>query len=202
MSEFNTPTIIQENRKPEFPVHPLIISRYSPRSLTGEHMPADDLMSMFEAARWAASSFNNQPWKFLYAFKNTPEWDIFFNLMDEFNQSWAKNASALVLVLSYQKFYHNLTPSQTHQFDTGNATANFALQATALGYIAHFMQGFDYEKAQQDLHIPNDYDIYAMIAVGKHNPDLSQLPEKLHAREIPSTRKSVQEIAFNGVFPE
>ena len=91
-------------RKPNYPINPLILNRWSPRAMTGETLNDDDIMSLFEAARWAPSSYNNQPWRFIYAKRNTKHWDRFFNLLAEGNKIWAKNAALLVLVISRKNF--------------------------------------------------------------------------------------------------
>src|SRR3989338_7069906 len=98
------PKEIAENRKADYEISPLILSRWSPRAMTGEEITGDELMALFEAARWAPSSYNNQPWRFIYARRNTPHWERIFNLMGEWNKSWTKNASALVVVASAKNF--------------------------------------------------------------------------------------------------
>ena len=180
-------------------VHPLIFNRWSPRSMTGEEMTEEELMSLFNAAKWAPSSYNNQPWRFLYARKNTASWPIFFNLMIEFNQGWAKNAAALVVIISHKNFEHNDKPSMTHSFDTGAAWMAMALEGSFRGYVVHGMEGFNYEKARKDLNIPDTYQVEAMAAVGKRAP-LEQLSPDLQKKESPSMRKETQEIAIEGLF--
>jgi nitroreductase len=186
-------------RKINYPIHPLIQNRWSPRSMTGERMTDEELMPLFEAARWAPSSFNNQPWRFLYAKRNTPNWDIFFDLLIDFNKSWTKNAAALVLIVSRKTFEHNNKPSSTHSFDTGAAWMSLALEGTNRGYVIHGMEGFDYEKAKKALEIPEDYKIEAMVAIGKR-ASKEQLPEDLQSREFPSKRKMLNEIICEGKF--
>ena len=180
-------------------VHPLIFNRWSPRSMTGEEMTEEELMALFNAAKWAPSSYNNQPWRFLYARKNTASWPIFFNLMIEFNQGWAKNAAALVVIISHKNFEHNDKPSMTHSFDTGAAWMAMALEGSFRGYVVHGMEGFNYEKARKDLNIPDTYQVEAMAAVGKRAP-LEQLSPDLQKKESPSMRKETQEIAIEGLF--
>lgn len=186
-------------RNNEYAVHSLILNRWSPRAMTGEEMTEKELMALFEAARWAPSSYNNQPWRFLYARKNTPSWSLFFNLMIEFNQGWTKNASALVVVISAKNFEHNHKPARTHSFDTGAAWMSMAIEGAWRGYVMHGMEGFDFEKAKTDLGIPDDYQVEAMIAIGKRAP-MSQLPPDLQKREAPSTRRPLEEIAIEGKF--
>jgi nitroreductase len=190
---------VDKVRKNEYFVHSLILNRWSPRAMTGDEMTEKELMALFDAARWAPSSYNNQPWRFLYARKNTPSWPLFFNLMIEFNQGWTKNASALIVAVSAKNFEHNNKPARTHSFDTGAAWMAMALEGAWRGYVVHGMEGFDFEKAKTDLNIPDDYQVEAMIAIGKRAP-MSQLPPDLQKREAPSTRRPLNEIAIEGKF--
>lgn len=190
MSKIN----VLEHRIPEYPVDKLFITRWSPRAMSGEAITKEELMSLFEAARWAPSAFNNQSWRFLYSLKGSETWDTYFGLLAEGNQAWVNNAGALVLILSKTTFDYNGKPTKTHAFDTGAAWGSFALQGSANGLVIHGMQGFDYDRAKTELKIPDSYDIQAMAAVGKPgNP--ASLPQKLRDMEIPSTRKSLSEIA-------
>lgn len=186
-------------RKPQYPVSDIFVNRWSPRAMSGEEITNQELMSLFEAARWAPSSFNNQPWRFIYAKRNTPHWDILFKLMVEFNQSWTKNAAVIVVIVSHNNFELNNKPSRTHSFDTGAAWENLALQASLNGLIAHGMEGFDYDKAKKDLNVPDDYSVEAMCAIGKPGP-LEVLPPKLQEQEKPSDRKQVKDFVFEGKF--
>ena len=195
-------TTEQDNpRKPEFPIDPIFTNRWSPRALSGEEITKDELMSLFEAARWAPSSYNNQPWKFVYSMKGDSYWDEFFDLMVDANKSWAKNAGALVLVISRKNFHHNDKPSKTHTFDTGASWQNLALQASISGLVSHGMEGFDYDKAREILELSDQYEIHAMIAIGKPG-DKESLSEETRKMESPNGRKSVSEISFNGRLKE
>src|SRR4030066_58856 len=127
----------ERSRKSTYPINPLILNRWSPRSMTGEELDNEGIMSLFEAARWAPSSFNNQPWRFLYARRNTNNWELFFNLLVEGNKTWVKNAAALIVIVSKKTFDHNGNPSKTHSFDTGAAWQNLALQGSLKGLIVH-----------------------------------------------------------------
>ncbi len=190
---------VEKVRKNEYGINSLILDRWSPRSMTGEEMPEKELKALFEAARWAPSSYNNQPWRFLYARKNSESWPLFFNLMIEFNQGWTKNASAIGVVISTKNFEHNNKPSHTHSYDTGAAWMALALEGSARGYVVHGMEGFDFEKAKKDLEVPDDYQVEAMFAIGKRAP-ASQLPAELQKREAPSTRRPLEEIMIEGKF--
>jgi len=190
---------MKKYRKPEFPVNEFFLNRWSPRALSGEEISGKELMSLFEAAKWAPSSYNNQPWRFIYAKKNSEHWNALFNLMSEFNKAWAKNASALIVVVSKKTFDNNGKPSVTHSFDSGSAWMSLALQASVKGLVAHGMEGFDYNNAVKELDIPDDFQVEAMIAVGKPGKKES-LPESLQEREFPSGRKKLSEIVFEGKF--
>src|SRR6478672_8346784 len=157
------------------------------------------IMSLFEAARWAPSSYNNQPWRFIYAKRNTKYWDKLFDLLAEPNKIWAKNAAVLVVVASNKNFEINGKFSITHKYDTGAAWENLALEATSRGLVAHGMQGFDYKKAREDLEIPEDFDVMAMIAIGKRGPK-ENLPSNLQEKENPNDRKPLNEIVMEGSF--
>ena len=184
-------------RKADHTIVDLILNRHSARAMSGEGISQEELMQLFEAARWAPSSYNNQPWRFIYAHRDTPAWQPLFDTMVEFNQSWSKTAAALILVLSKKNFDFNGKPSRTHSFDTGAAVENMALQAEAMGLVFHGMEGFNYDRARKDLNISDDYDIEALFAVGRPGPKES-LPEALQKREELSDRKPVSSFIFEG----
>lgn len=186
-------------RKPNHPIDELFLKRWSPRAMSGEHISKEELMALFEAARWAPSSYNNQPWRFVYALKNTPHWDSLFNLLVDFNKGWCKNASALVVIVSKKTFDHNSKPARTHSFDTGAAWENLALQGTLKGVVVHGMEGFDYDKAHKELKIPADHTIEAMFAVGKPGKKEDLAPE-MQKGEAPNDRKKITEFIFEGTM--
>ena len=186
-------------RKSQYKIHDLILNRWSPRAMSGEEISNEELMHLFESARWAPSSFNSQPWRFIYAKRDTKEWDKLFHLMGDFNKAWAKNASVLIVVISKKTFDHNNQPSRTHSFDSGAAWENLALEASNKGLVAHGMAGFDYDRARTELEVPSDYDVEAMIAVGKHGKK-EDLPKEMQERENPSERKALREIVMEGKF--
>ncbi len=169
--------------------------------MTAEDIPDSELMRLFEAARWAPSSYNGQPWRFIYAKRNTESWNKLFGLMVDFNKSWAKNAAALVLIISRKNFENNEQPSITHQFDAGAAWENLALQGETQGLVTHGMQGFDYDRARTELGIPDTYDVLAMIAIGKPGKK-DTLPPELQEREVLSDRKPLNEIIMEGSYKE
>lgn len=156
-------------------------------------------MTLFEAARWAPSTFNEQEWRFLYAFRDSAAWPQFFKLLADANQAWCGNAAALVVVLSCRVFSKNGKPNPVHTFDAGAAFENLSLQGAAMGLVVHGMAGFDRDKARSELAVPDEFDVEAMIAIG--NPaDPSTLPADLRDREVPSGRKPVGEIVCEGKF--
>jgi len=189
----------ESERKPSYPINPLILNRWSPRSLSGEALDDDEIMSLFEAARWAPSSYNNQPWRFIYAKRNSEHWNRFFNLLMEPNKLWAKNAAILVVVISRKNFEFNEKPAVTHQFDAGSAWENLALEASSRDIVAHGMQGFDYKKAGVELRIPPNFEVMAMIAIGKKGP-IEILPPELQEKEKLTDRKPLKEIIMEGFY--
>jgi len=186
-------------RVSDYPINKLILNRWSQRAMSGKMIKKEELYSLFEAARWAPSSYNNQPWRFIYSFKNTPEWHIFFNLLVEFNQEWCKNASILIVIISKKTFDFNNKASRTHSFDSGAALQNLALQGFDMGLVVHAMEGFDYDKTKTSLEITDDYMVEAMCAIGKPGKK-EDLAKKLQDREKPSERKPITDFIFEGKF--
>ena len=150
--------------------------------MTGEELDDDTIMSLFESARWAPSSFNNQPWRFIYAKRNTEYWNNLFYLLAESNKVWAKNAALLVVIVSSKNFEHSGKFSITYQYDAGAAWENLSLEATSRGLVTHGMHGFDYQKTRDDLEIPDDFDVMAMVAIGKKGLK-ENLPPNLQEKE-------------------
>jgi nitroreductase len=167
--------------------------------MSGEPIIEEELMTLFEAARWAPSSFNNQPWRFLYARRDTDNWRLFYDLLNDGNKVWARNAAVLILVVSKKTFDFDERPSITHSFDSGAAWENFALQGTISGLVVHGMEGFDYDRAKEVLGVPDVYRIEAMVAVGRPGRK-EDLPPNLQAKEFPNKRKALSEIINEGVW--
>ncbi len=188
-------------RHSDYPVEPLFLDRWSPRAFDASVMPEADLMTLFEAARWAPSSFNYQPWRFLYANRDSADFARFLGLLLPFNQAWVIHASVLIFAVSdrMMKTGPEPKPSHSHSFDTGAAWVQLALEATRLGYQAHGMTGVDFDRAAAELQVPDDFRIEAAIAVGRQ-ADPAILPEKLREREFPSDRKPLAEIIMAGNF--
>lgn len=203
MSDVTTQTALPTaaGRHADPRVERLIVERWSPRAFDTSTIPDADLAVIFEAAGWAPSSSNNQPWKFLYAKREDADWARFLGLLIPFNQSWVKDASVLIFIVSDGMTGEGdkANASYTHSFDAGAASALLALQASALGYHAHGMAGVDFDAARAELKVPERWRIEAAYAIGRQTtPD--HLPEALRGREVPSGRKPVAEIAVHGDF--
>ncbi|OCP38405.1 nitroreductase family protein [Ensifer sp. LC163] len=196
-------TIEINSRIAGHPINPLFLERWSPRAYAGADISEAELFGILEAARWAPSAYNAQPWHFIYARRGSEHWDKLFGILNTFNQSWAKDASALIFVLSKTSLLppgaSEEVPSYTHSFDTGAAWGALALQAAYSGWQAHGMAGLDYDRARTDLGVPSDYRVEAAVAIGRIG-DKAQLPEGLREREVPSPRKSLSEISSEGHF--
>jgi len=191
---------VQTERKVNCAIAPLLIDRWSPRSMTGEPLLDEELFPLFKAARWAPSSFNSQLWRFIIARRqNLQEFERFWSFLTPGNQVWTKNAAVLIVVASRTLFEYNDKPSVTHSFDAGAAWENLALEATRPELVAHAMEGFDYERAKTELSIPNSFDVNAMIAIGRRAP-AENLPDKYREMERPSRRRPLHEIVFEGAF--
>lgn len=180
---------------------PIFLNRWSPRAFDGSAMPDAELRTILEAARWAPSAFNYQPWRFLYAMHGDANWETFLSLLIPFNQSWAGNASVLLFIVTdtLQEGPDGPTPLHSHSFDAGAAWAQLGLQAVSLGYHAHGMTGLDFDKARQTLQVPDRFRIEAAVAIGK-KADPGVLPEQMRDREVPSGRKPIEEIVHAGPF--
>jgi len=183
----------------DHPVHELIRSRWSPRAFSDKSIPDEVLRSLFEAARWAPSSNNEQPWAYIVATKDdTANFEKVLGTLVEFNVGWAKNAAALAIAVSKLTFAKNQSPNRNAQYDTGAATALLSVEATARGLVVHQMAGFDPQKARQSFAIPEEWDAIAALAIGfPGDPD--SLPPKLKDRELaPRTRKPIGEFVMTG----
>lgn len=187
------------NRESTYPIQSLLLSRVSYRAFSEERLSEEELMALFEAARWAPSSYNNQPWRFVYGRRGKVGWDILFNALIDFNKSWCNHADTLVVVISKNNFEHNNKPAQTAPFDTGAAWMSLALEAHARNIITHGMEGFDYQLIKKNLHIPDSFTVEAMVAIGKPG-NKENLPKEIQEREVPSTRKPLKDIISEGKF--
>ncbi|WP_395666635.1 nitroreductase family protein [Methylocella sp.] len=190
-------------RDAHHPVDRLFVERWSPRAFSDAEIPQQDLDVMFEAARWAPSSYNSQPWRFFYARRGTEGFARLLGLLSPNNQQWAQRAGALLVLASQKSFTPpdkpGRTESRSHSFDAGAAWAQFALQAHLLGYATHAMGGFDVERARVDLAMPEDFRPEIAIAVGRRG-DPATLPDALRAREAPNARKPQAAFVFEGSY--
>jgi nitroreductase len=186
------------------PIDAMFLDRWSPRAFTEDVISEADLLTILEAARWAPSCFNVQPWRFLYARRGTAHWEKFLDLLIPFNRGWAKDAAALIVLVSNSVSRppggDKDVPSYTHSLDAGTASGYLALQANRLGWHAHGMVGLDMDRAFKELNVPAGYRVEAAYAIGRKG-DPAQLPEQLRAREFPSDRLPLHELAFEGGFP-
>lgn len=190
---------IEDYRKPDKKIEDLFWHRFSPRALSGEALTEEAVLTVLEAARFAPSAFNEQPWRFIYSLKDDKAWYETLDCLVEFNQSWAKKSGALLIVLAKNNFSQNNKVNHTAKFDTGAAWQNLALQARALGLVAHGMSGFDYEKLKEKFKISDDFSIIATIALGVPG-DIDNLSEDLKKDEKPSGRFKVEKISSRDKF--
>ncbi|EPR9360691.1 nitroreductase family protein [Acinetobacter baumannii] len=191
-------------RQVDHDIDPLFIHRWSPRGFNPQvEIDKASLWQLFEAARWAPSAWNAQPWRFIYALKGTPHWETLFATLSTYNQSWAVHASALVLVLSKKNFVvtgqTEVIQLSSHSFDTGAAWAHLALQASLKGWHTHAIGGYDQAQVREKLNIPENYQLEAIIVIGQQG-DKSHLPEALQAREKPTPRHPTSHFVAEGSF--
>ena len=183
----------------DFPVHELIRERWSPRAFADKPVPKDVLRSIFEAARWAPSSYNEQPWAYIVATKDDKaNFEKMLSVLVDFNVQWAKSAPVLALAVAKLAFANNNAPNRNAQYDIGAATALLSVEATAHGLAVHQMAGFDPEKARQVFGIPKGWEPIAALAIG-YPGDPASLPPPLKDREMaPRTRKPIAEFVMAG----
>jgi nitroreductase len=187
-----------EIRHADHPIDSIFLDRWSTRAMSGEDIPLEELLTLFEAARWAPSSGNNQPWRILYARRSSEQWPLFYGLLTDSNKTWCARAAVLALFVSSPTF-----PSgklcRTHSYDSGAAWMSLALQGSMKGYVVHGMEGFDYERARSQLNIPDGFTVEAMAAIGLPGR-IEELPEPLQAREAPNDRRPLTQIICEGPF--
>ena len=183
----------------QYPIHDLMQHRWGPRAFADRLIEPEKLHSLFEAARWAPSSNNEQPWRFIIANKDhETEWNRLLACLVEGNRNWASRAPVLILSVASLNFGDDAKPNRHAFHDTGMAVENLVLQATALGLAAHQMAGFDVEKARADLKVPSGYEPVAVIAVG-YPGDSDSLSARLRERELqPRIRQPISAWTFSG----
>jgi len=177
--------IVKDNRNPEGELSPLFLNRWSPRSFTDQKVSEADLHQILEAARWAPSSNNVQPWRF-YVANTEAKLEVFKQFILPFNRVWTDTIPQMLLLAS-AKLTPKGDPNAAHAFDAGAAWALIALQATLLGLAAHAIGGFDPDKARELLNVPDDHDLHAVIIIG-YQGEKEALNEALQKREIPNQR--------------
>jgi len=185
----------------QYPVHELIAKRWSPRAFEPRPVPSEAVRSLLEAARWAASSFNEQPWRFIVARReDSEEFERMLGCLMEGNRSWAKDAGVLILTAAKEAFTRNDRPNRSAVHDVGLAAGNLSLQATDLGLRVHQMAGIDLEKIRETYRVPEGYQPVTGIAIG-YPGSVERLPEPLRAPEIaPRERKPQSELVFSGTW--
>lgn len=180
----------------EVAVEDLVLRRWSPRCFAARPVSDEDLKSIFTAAAWAASSYNEQPWRFVVGRNGDAVWQTIFDALMPMNQAWAKAAPVLYATFAKQTFSHNGSPNGVAMHDIGAASATASLEATALGLHTHGMAGFDRDKLRAALRVPEDFAPIACWALG-YLGDPESLPENLKAMELqPRQRKPLSEIVF------
>lgn len=190
--------IIKESKKAKTtaPINELSQYRWSPRSFQQKSISKEQMMSILEAARWAASAFNEQPWRFIVGFNGDETFEKIFHTLGEWNQNWAKNASVLILNIYKKNFTHNEKPNGTAMYDLGQAVASYSLEVVNQGLHSHQMSGFDSAKADEVFDVGNDFASLSVTAVG-HLEKPDALPEDLFKIELQNRmRKGVNQIAF------
>jgi len=177
---------------------PVIRNRWSPRSFSDRPVSPSDLQTVFEAAHWAASSYNEQPWRFLVGQKGSETYQKIFSILMEFNQRWAGTAPILILDAAKTKFSHNGSDNPVALYDVGAAAATLCYQATALGLHTHQMAGFDRDAARRVFNVPADYTFGAVVALGyQGEPSALTVPQMLEQEVAPRQRKPLSELVFS-----
>jgi nitroreductase len=182
-------------------VMPSVANRWSPRAFAPTAVKKADLKSLLEAARWAASAYNEQPWRYIVATRdNAAEFDKLLGVLVEANQAWAKNAQVLMLSLAKKTYTYNGSPNRHAWHDVGMADAQLSLQASSLGLATHWMAGFSAQKAVEAYNIPDDFEPVAAVAIG-YEGDPETLPEAARKAELaPRERKPHEALFFTGSF--
>ena len=179
-------------------VESLLLKRWSPRAFSDEPVSNESLKQIFAAAAWAASSYNEQPWRFIVGCKNDDVWNKIFQSLMPFNQSWAKAAPVLYVGFAKKTFSHNQAPNGVAVHDLGAASSNASLQAATLGLYTHGMGAFDHGRLSEAFAVPEDFEPVSCWALG-YLGDPESLPENFKASErLPRVRKPLGEVVFKG----
>ncbi len=186
----------------DYPINELSRERWSPRAFSDDPVPARFIASLLEAARWAPSAANEQPWRFIIGMKGDATWDLLYSTLIGWNQQWADQAPLLLLIIGKEKNNSNEKSNQWYAYDCGQAMAHLTLEVTNLGLYAHQMGGFSAEKAVELFAIPEGFKPLAMAAIG-YSGNAEKLPEEMKKREVaPRERKELKELVFSGKFGE
>lgn len=186
-------------RHADHEIDPMFLKRSSPRAMSGEPVTEGEVLLLLEAARWAPSSGNGQPWRFVWARRGSEAFDALLGTLVEGNRVWCIRAGAFLLVASATAQADG-RPVPTHAFDAGAAWMSLALQGSKMGLVVHAMAGFDQEAARRVAAVPADHGVHCVVAVGRPGR-VEELPEKLRPREEPNGRNPVSSFAFEGRFP-
>lgn len=187
---------MKEYRDYNYDILKEIKDRWSPRAFSEEELSDEDIEAVFDAARFAQSCFNEQPWRYLVA-KEKKELELLIEVLNEKNRLWAKKAPVLFLVLAHKKFAYNGKTNPYNKFDAGTSWGFLSLEATRRGLVTHGMAGFDKEAARQKFEIPEDYDIIAAVAMGKLGDKEELALEEFKEKEHPDSRKPLEEIKWS-----
>jgi nitroreductase len=184
----------------QYEIHPIINNRWSPRSFSSKPVSSESLQRIFEAARWAPSSFNEQPWRFIIGIKGDKTWEMIYDTLIEFNRKWAKLAPVLIMSIGSKILSKNEKPNKMYIYDVGQSVSYITFQAMHEGLRVHQMGGFSAEKAIELFNIPNDYQPLTVIAIG-YQGDPGLLDEELKKTEIGSrSRKELKVLVYEEKF--
>ncbi len=190
--------ILKETKKAQtaVPINELSKNRWSPRAFQDKKIDSQKLMSIFEAARWTGSAFNEQPWRFIVGMNGDQTFDKLFNTLIDFNKTWANNASALILNIYKTHYKHNNKPNNEALYDLGQAVGNYCLEAVNQGLISHQITGFQAEQAQKAFHIDDQFVCFSITAIGYlDNPN--NLSEELFKVELQNRyRNTINQMVF------
>lgn len=173
-----------------------IRDRWSPRAISTERISEEDIKGVLEAARFAQSCFNEQPWRYMVA-KEGAELEVMREIINEKNRLWAKTAPVLILILSYKNFAYNGNLNRWNEFDTGTSWGFLSLEATRRGLVTHAMGGFDVQKAREKLNVPEDYNIIAVVAMGKLGKVEELALEEFKEKEHPDSRNPLKKMMLD-----
>ena len=191
----------ENKREAQAPIDPMFLDRWSPRAFDSRPVEPEKIKCLFEAARWAPSSYNEQPWLFLYAFEEK-DLKLYRPLFSDMNLTWCGKAPVLAFVLTSKKFKHNGKQNAHAGFDAGAAWMSLALQARKMDMYTHAMAGIHYDEVYETLNVPrDDYQVICGLAIGYTMWDKGAAPEPIKATEAPNDRKPLEEVSAAGMFP-